>query len=259
MKTCPSCRQSYEDDTLKFCLQDGTRLVATDQAADANATWHLPRPPITEPTRAGTVPPTAASPQATITARPDQFRPIAQQTRQSQSYSEEPRRRSTLPWVLAIVLVLGASGVLIAWILTRGRGNESRTATNNATPTPRGDTATLMSTPDVMPTPKPSATQAIPNESPKIEKPRPTPTPERPKPAFSLMNNTSYSNGSRITYYPRASVGQCQADCAANGNCRAFTWIRPGAYNPGDSAMCYIMASVTGPVSHPCCISGVKN
>jgi hypothetical protein len=74
-----------------------------------------------------------------------------------------------------------------------------------------------------------------------------------------LMNNISYGGGSRITYYARPSVGQCQADCAANASCRAFTWIRPGAYNPGDSAMCYIMASVSGPVSHPCCISGVKN
>jgi hypothetical protein len=74
-----------------------------------------------------------------------------------------------------------------------------------------------------------------------------------------MLNNTSYSGGSRITYYARASVGGCQADCAANASCRAFTWIRPGAYNPGDSAMCYLMYSVTGPVSHPCCISGVKN
>ena len=121
------------------------------------------------------------------------------------------------------------------------------------------DTETLVSTPEVMRTPRPSATQAILNDSPKIEKPKPTPTPERAKPAFTLMNNISYSGGSRITYYPRASFGQCRADCAANASCRALTWIRPGAYNPGDSAMCYLMYSVTGPVSHPCCISAVKN
>jgi hypothetical protein len=73
-----------------------------------------------------------------------------------------------------------------------------------------------------------------------------------------VMNNISF-NGSRITYYPRPSFGQCQADCAAMGNCRGFTWIRPGAYNPGDSAMCYLMAAVTDRVPHPCCISAVKN
>ena len=238
-----------------FCLQDGSRLIADEK--NDQPTWHLPQPPVTEPTRAPTVPPTAMSPPATITARPDQFRPAPPHFQQSQSYAEEPSRRSALPWVLAIVLVLGASGVLIAWMMTRGGGKELRT--NVATPTPRDDTATLVSTPEVMRTPRPSATQAIPNDSPKIEKPKPTPTPERAKPAFTLMNNISYSGGSRITYYPRASFGQCRADCAANASCRALTWIRPGAYNPGDSAMCYLMYSVSGPVSHACCISGVKN
>jgi PAN domain len=257
MKTCPSCSRKYEDDTMMFCLQDGAGLISDSR--NDQATWHLPQPPVTEPPRAATIPPTAVSPPATITARPDQFRPAPQQFQQSQNYAEAPSRRSALPWVLAIVLVLGVSGVLIAWIMTRGGGKESRTATNVATPTPRDETATSVSTPEVIPTPKPSATQAIANDSPKIEKPKPTPTAERAKPAFSILNNTSYSGGSRITYYPRASVGGCQADCAANGSCRAFTWIRPGAYNPGDSAMCYLMYSVTGPVSHPCCISGVKN
>jgi hypothetical protein len=84
------------------------------------------------------------------------------------------------------------------------------------------------------------------------------PTPTRPKPMFAVLNNISF-NGSRITYYPRPSFGQCQADCAANANCRGFTWIRPGAYNPGDSAMCYLMSAVTARVPHACCISGVRN
>jgi hypothetical protein len=75
---------------------------------------------------------------------------------------------------------------------------------------------------------------------------------------FSVMDNTSM-DGSRITYYPRTSFGLCQADCARNPNCKGFTWIRPGAYNPGDSAMCYLMASVTGRSSHACCISAVRN
>jgi hypothetical protein len=254
MKICPTCSRQYEDDSLVFCLDDGSRLA---QGRDPQATWRLPEETTNEARRSGPVPLTTPSPQATITARPEHFQPAPQQFPQTQSFAEEPSRRSALPWVLAIVLVLGASGVLIAWIMTRGGGKESRT--NVATPTPRDDTATLMSTPDVMRSPQPSATRAIPNDSPKIEKPKPTPTPERAKPAFSLLNNTSYSGGSRITYYPRASFGQCQADCAANANCRALTWIRPGAYNPGDSAMCYLMYSVSGPVSHPCCISAVKN
>src|SRR5687767_13451247 len=28
MKHCPSCKTNYADDTLQYCLQDGTQLVA---------------------------------------------------------------------------------------------------------------------------------------------------------------------------------------------------------------------------------------
>lgn len=51
--------------------------------------------------------------------------------------------------------------------------------------------------------------------------------------------------GTNLTYYA-ADFGRCQADCANNGQCRGFTWIRAGTYNPGDPAMCYLMANVTG-------------
>ena len=121
---------------------------------------------------------------------------------------------------------------------------------------------TAAAEPEVQPTPEQATPTPVACPTGKDDRqPKPTEQPTAPpkKPAFSMLNNTSYSGGSRITYYPRASVGQCEADCAANASCRAFTWIRPGAYNPGDSAMCYLMYSVSGPVSHPCCISGVKN
>ena len=258
MKTCPSCNRRYEDETLMFCLQDGSRLVS--DAKDVQATWHLPPPAITEPTRAGTVPPTTASPQATITARPEQFQAQPQQFAASQTHLEERSRHSVLPWILAIIVVLGASGVLIAWIVTRSRGTESRVS-NVPTPSPRADIASSTALPEAVDSPKPSESQAATNDALKNDKPQkpaPAPTTERARPAFSLMNNTSL-NGSRITYYARASVGQCQSDCAANANCKGFAWIRPGAYNPGDSAMCYLLSAVTGKASHPCCIAGVRN
>src|SRR5262249_42703863 len=56
-------------------------------------------------------------------------------------------------------------------------------------------------------------------------------------------------NGQTLTYYPRASVDQCQADCANNGNCKGFTWIQAGTYNRGDAAMCYLISAVTGSTS----------
>jgi len=36
MKTCPSCRTLYTDDTLRFCLQDGTPLIAAPDADEPN-------------------------------------------------------------------------------------------------------------------------------------------------------------------------------------------------------------------------------
>ena len=252
MKTCPLCRRSYEDDSLVFCLDDGTRLVARQDQPDPNATLHLPQapgptevPPTVMPAR-----PTVPSPQPTITARPDQF-----QYRQA---VDEPsnHKRNPLPWILAIVFVIGISAVAIAFILTRG--GLTNVATKSPTPDPRATPIVATVEPTQSPRTSPQPTVNPPNKK-TTPKPTPAPTQERAKPAFTLLNNITYGGGSRITYYARPSVGQCQADCAANASCRAFTWIRPGAYNPGDSAMCYIMASVSGPVSHPCCISGVKN
>jgi len=244
MKTCPSCGRRYEDDTLVFCLQDGSRLTTSTSENDANATLHIPSPSPTQPGPTVFQRPSAPA-QSTIIAQPQQFQSSGRQT--AAESENERGRRYPLPWILAIVFVIGVSGVLIAWIVTRGNGND---VSRLPTPTPTASivTSTPEPTPDRKPTPEPT-----PNSTP-----RPTPEPTKPKPMFSVMDNTSM-DGSRITYYPRPSFGQCQADCARNANCQGFTWIRPGAYNASDPGMCYLMASVTGRSSHTCCISAVRN
>lgn len=252
MKICPSCRKTYEDESLVFCLEDGTRLIREPAAYDSNATWNLPPP---GPTVASPRPATPTA-QSTITSRPEQFQ------KRGADGSGIDSRRSALPWVFAIVLVLGASGVLIAWFMTRGPSDD--TASRYPAPTPA---------PGIMASPSPVATadisrsptpdnrpSATPNRPSKETDKPPVPTPliERPKPMFSMLNNTSF-NGSRITYYQRTSFALCQADCAGNANCKGLTWIRPGAYNPSDPGMCYLMSAVTGRVSHACCITAVRN
>lgn len=234
-----------------FCLDDGTRLTRERAAFDANATWNLPPPG-----------PTAASPrpaiptaQSTITSRPEQFqKPVADGRRES--------RRSALPWVFAIVLVLGASGVLIAWFLTRGRPDDTTSRYSSATPVPGA-----IASPSPVATAEASRSSAT-NDRPTAatnrpaketdKPPAPTPLIAPPKPMFSMLNNTSF-NGSRITYYQRTSFALCQADCSANANCKGLTWIRPGAYNPSDPGMCYLLSSVTQRTTHACCISAVRN
>ena len=230
MKTCPACGRRYEDDTLVFCLQDGSRLSSTSDV-DANATLHIPP---AAPTQPG---PTAFSPratpaQSTITGRPEQFHLPGRQT--ASESADERSRRSPLPWILAIVFVIGLFGVLIAWIVTGGNRDAP---SGNFSPTPRPTASIVASTPEATP-----ELRETPNSTP----------------MFSMIDNMTLE-GSRITYYPRPSFAQCQADCARNSNCQAFTWIRPGAYNAADPGMCYLMASVTGRSPHVCCISAIRN
>jgi hypothetical protein len=258
MKTCPACHKTYEDESMVFCLDDGARLIGKRTGQEADATWNLSPPPTTAappPTTVASPRPAPPTAQSTIGVRPEPYRTPAREAEGRTS------RSSALPWVFAIVVVLAVSGVLIAWFMSGSRPSELSSKTS--TPTPMTFPAAV-----VTESPSPAATvkSATPTERPsatparELEKrPTPLPTQERPKPAFSMLNNTSFNGGSRITYYPRTSFGLCQADCAANASCRALTWIRPGAYNPGDAAMCYLMYSVTQRVSHACCISAVRN
>jgi TonB family protein len=86
MKSCPSCQRNYDDEAMLFCLDDGTPLVDPPVASgDPNATWVLPTPHVT-------------SPGFNVADRP---------------------RRSSLPWILGIVIVLGISAIGVAFIVTR--------------------------------------------------------------------------------------------------------------------------------------------
>jgi len=258
MKTCPTCLRAYEDDTLVYCLDDGARLVDADTTREANATLNLPvAPTINSSAALPKGQPTAANPQPTITARPEQFRapyPAGAAAREVKSH------KSSLPWIFAIVLVLGFSGIVIAWLLSRGNDDQARMRTGEPTPVTSplsSPQATVETSPSTDSTPNVESTPAEDRVKP-TPRPTPEPTRERPKQGFTVLNNMTF-NGSRITYYPRPSFGQCQADCSGNASCRGFTWIRPGAYNPGDSAMCYLMSAVTARVPHACCISGVRD
>ncbi|HEY0006554.1 MAG TPA: DUF4190 domain-containing protein [Pyrinomonadaceae bacterium] len=51
MKRCPTCYQTYTDDTLSFCLEDGGLLTRISEPAgsyDPNATARYPQPRSTE-------------------------------------------------------------------------------------------------------------------------------------------------------------------------------------------------------------------
>ena len=52
------------------------------------------------------------------------------------------------------------------------------------------------------------------------------------------------------------SVGACQSACAADQECKAFTWVRPGSQGPG--GVCWLKNRVPGPIQDGACVSGVK-
>lgn len=59
------------------------------------------------------------------------------------------------------------------------------------------------------------------------------------------QNDTAWT-GKNLTFHGRQNADQCEADCNANPLCKGYTWIQAGTYSPGDPAMCYMMAEITG-------------
>lgn len=55
MKRCPKCNRQYADDTLRFCLEDGSPLTATTRDAGAPPTEILPSVPLTQKSTAPTI------------------------------------------------------------------------------------------------------------------------------------------------------------------------------------------------------------
>ena len=56
MKRCPKCQRSYNDDSLRFCLEDGTSLATITREVDPPPTAILSREPATQKSSAPTIP-----------------------------------------------------------------------------------------------------------------------------------------------------------------------------------------------------------
>ena len=268
MKTCPSCHRSYSDETMKFCLDDGTSLVREFTSPDnPGATLVLPD------SRVIKSPPTVAGPQPTLPYNAGQMQMNPGAFGAPDLSAREPARRSPLPWLLGIAIVIGVSAIIIAWILTRSSGEASQQAATSTTSSQQSSEKAAQTNPDsikqpVAATPESESQSQKANEKAKpgsatITRATPAQSPNdlgevRSKTAFGpLLDNISFQ-GTNLTYYPRPSPGLCQSDCARNPNCKGFTWIKPGGYNPGDGAMCYLISAISGRASHRCCMSAVK-
>ncbi|HEY0545833.1 MAG TPA: PAN domain-containing protein [Pyrinomonadaceae bacterium] len=215
---------------MTFCLVDGSILSAP---YDAHETLRIPAPRSTDPAPTEILtptprPPDVSPPLSTIQSpQPTPFYPAKQQ-------APLRERQSRKPWVaifigISVLLILAVGGILgFIWFGTDRAADaqpETRVPNTNV-----GITAT--------PTATPTATIADGGWEPR--------------------NDHASLTGENLTYYPGTTPEQCQEDCDKNKRCKGYTFIRAGAYNPGDAAMCYQASVVKEMVSHPCCISAVK-
>lgn len=112
MKTCPTCLRSYSDDTLAFCLEDGSALSTTH---DSEAT-HV-------------IPPGYVVPGATIASVPPPPQP--RRTFSSTAISANARKTNPLLYVIIALLALIAGGGLVA-LLMLGSSSKSNNQPANA-------------------------------------------------------------------------------------------------------------------------------
>src|SRR5215204_3705968 len=100
MKICPSCRQTYTDDDLNFCLTDGSFLTAVSD--NEPKTVYMDQTRVTNPTTWG--------------QQPQSHQPPAvwgnQQTIQQQQVNSPVRINSQNQTLPTISLVLGILGVV---------------------------------------------------------------------------------------------------------------------------------------------------
>lgn len=150
MKTCPTCRKTYHDDGLNFCLEDGS--VLTFAATDAAPTVMMPAPAPTNPN-----PPITLNQQGVQTSWDRQ-----------QQHSMQPPKKSSKTWLwvvglLSVVLLLCGGGVVGLFVLAVYNAdtntniantyntNTNRTNTSNTsnTTTPPSDGRTKLETVDM--------------------------------------------------------------------------------------------------------------
>lgn len=130
MKICPTCRKTYADDNLNFCLEDGSVLTFASNEPPATVMMSQPRP--TDPTTAF-----PSTPNTGIQSTFGQQAP--------QPYTMQQPKKSSKAWlwivgIVGIILLLCGGGfaglVLIGMNADRGQSNSDYPPVNN-----RGNTS----------------------------------------------------------------------------------------------------------------------
>lgn len=228
MKYCPSCQTEYADDSLRFCLQDGAGLLRYPVKNSQMKTQDLGE---TE----------TVIRQKPITTEWEQSRITRVSGIQREVKNPNPLLIGFLTALGMCVLLGGIAGI---WLMLSGSGSEYANLSNiNAGINVGNSSSRTKTNTNIAERTKGNKTNSGTNKVP----------------GWEPINYQASLNGENLTYYRGTTAAQCQADCAANPKCAAFTLIRAGAYNTGDPPMCYLVVKVTGVVTHSCCISGIKS
>lgn len=174
---CPSCNQTYTDETLSFCPNDGTPLIKeTPSSYDPQATMISQPPPNYPPQQqGGYYPPPGgqAPPQGGQTPPPGwqppppsygQQPPYGQQQQYQPQYgaaSDGGGSKSKLPIIIAIAAVILIGGGIGLYFLLRDNSTPSSRVdinTNTSTTSNTNRTATTSTTPSTVTVITPSTT-----------------------------------------------------------------------------------------------------
>jgi hypothetical protein len=133
MKRCPRCNQVFEDDSLRFCLEDGAALVADVPPTVASPTMVLP-------------PAQNNSPTLRQAFSPDVQAPRNWQMPVGAHASPVTRKRSSLVWIVGLmaVLIIGL-GLALAIMISRAGKKTNTAALTNSNVTPENQTNTRSS------------------------------------------------------------------------------------------------------------------
>lgn len=126
MKICPTCRRTYDDDGLNFCLEDGSVLTLTSPEAAPTVVMNQPRT-------------TSPSPGGEIRTSWDAQNQGAQTPG---AYSVQPKKKSSKAWlwvvgIFAILILVcggGAAGffVYVASVANTNSGTNTTRGTNSS-------------------------------------------------------------------------------------------------------------------------------
>jgi hypothetical protein len=122
MKRCSTCQRTYTDDTLSYCLEDGSTLYSDSSgASDMAATFIIPEPRMTAPVMPETYRPTQPPP-GQFTAPPPTWQP-AVGMHAPQTVAARPGRGAA---VTSLVLAI-ASFALLGFCIVAGASDVKET------------------------------------------------------------------------------------------------------------------------------------